>query len=259
MKEQIGLCSLPAELQDQVVLNLHPSAAIALRQTNRYYHANVSLHKLVRKEVRRYLGRRERHPGNEKYFSCELCLALKLDTILFKKEYHQTARFDIGYNGQNCRRICLECAIKTKMTVPGNVVVMAKPRNTFEMVTPSSPLSGHKSIFCMACLTVKGEFCYFCRWCFDCVQKRFVNTYRQDDEGHGKSRILNRCWTHKWNSTSNPALIRSAPIRSVDTADLAITQELAVRHSDMTGECPFGQGGWIQSRKLVSFSIDKYE
>ena len=227
MKGHVGLCTLPAELQEQIALNLHPSAAVALRQTSRYYHATISLHKLSKKRVWRYLENRERQIGNEKYLACELCLCLKLDTVLIKKVYHQLARFDLGYNSHNSRRVCLECAVRTKMIIPGNVVVMAKPRTKFDMVNPSSRLSGHRSIFCMACLTVKGEYCSFCRWCFDCVQERVVHVYQKDDEGLGMSRILNRCWSHKWNPSSTPSIVRS-----VNTADLAMMQVLAVRYSD---------------------------
>lgn len=46
-----SLSNLPGELQDLIIINLHPSAAIALSQTNWHFHSCTNLYRLPRSVV----------------------------------------------------------------------------------------------------------------------------------------------------------------------------------------------------------------
>lgn len=73
----MGLCELPGELQDQVIVNLHPSAAIALMQTNRHFHTSVSLHRLSIEVVEAFLDEKDLHIYNADDYFCYSCYRLK--------------------------------------------------------------------------------------------------------------------------------------------------------------------------------------
>ena len=107
-KVTTSLCELPTEIQHLIVLNLHPSAAIALKRTNRWFHTHISLHRLGRPEVFRFLTEHENLPKFSKNFhqgkrtsslgyACFTCLTIKPATNFTEDQitghYGKYARF----------------------------------------------------------------------------------------------------------------------------------------------------------------------
>ncbi len=74
---EMGLCDLPGKMQDQIILRLHPSAAVALSQTSRHFHATVSLNRLVTEAVKQSLEERKAQIGRVDGFLCSSCFCLK--------------------------------------------------------------------------------------------------------------------------------------------------------------------------------------
>ena len=153
MTEAVGLCSLPVELQNFIALNLDPSTAVALRQTNRWFHTHVSLHRLNRIDVRNYLHNRELQPHNDDYYACFSCLDLKPSTAF--------TTFQIGTklsngNGYSYQRYCLDCGIRNGKHRQGTSLRMGGPK--------SKPM-----ILCGVCTSVQAYFCEKCLCCSGCI------------------------------------------------------------------------------------------
>lgn len=113
----MSLPHLPPELQNLIITNLHPSAAIALRQTNHHYHSTVSLHRLAPDIVRKFLDDLDGRPRSQiegalncNWFACYRCLCMK-PGILF--EYFKVEL------GERHDRQCLGCDLKEGRGVPG--------------------------------------------------------------------------------------------------------------------------------------------
>ncbi len=75
--EQPGLTNLAGELQDLIIINLHPSAAIALSQTNHHFHSCVSLHRLPFPVVFEYFQEKELLSIHSDDYACYTCLRLQ--------------------------------------------------------------------------------------------------------------------------------------------------------------------------------------
>ena len=114
----MSLPHLPAELQNLIFTNLHPSAALALRQTNHHYYSTVSLHHLAPTIVREFLCDLDRRPRyqtedglNYKLFACYECLCMK-PGIFF--EYTEIVRCSND-------RQCLGCDAKKGRVIRGGI------------------------------------------------------------------------------------------------------------------------------------------
>ena len=108
---------LPPELQNLIITNLHPLAAIALRQTNHHYHSTVSLRRLAPGIVRKFLDDLDRRPRsqfedalNSKWLACYTCLCMK-PGIQF--EYFKAVI------GEWHDRQCLGCDLKEGRVMTG--------------------------------------------------------------------------------------------------------------------------------------------
>lgn len=113
----MSLRQLPSELQDLIITHLHPSAAIALRQTNHDYHTTVSLHRLAPEIVRDFLDYLDQRPRRQtddglscKMFACYKCLCMKPGV--------QFEYLEIGCAGRHDRQ-CLRCDVKAGRAIPG--------------------------------------------------------------------------------------------------------------------------------------------
>jgi len=154
MAEAVELCTLPVELQHHIVLNLDPSAAIALKQTNRWFHTHISLHRLDKTKVQQYLHRLELHPRNEHFYACFSCLCLKPQTAFTTVQIG--TKISSRNGSYSSQRYCLECGIRNGKYKPGTSLKMAGPE--------SEP-----KVLCGACMSVQAYFCRSCLCCSGCI------------------------------------------------------------------------------------------
>ena len=199
MHSSVSLSNFPGELQDQIIINLHPSAAVALRQTNIHFHNAVSLSRLDTREVRLYLHERQTRPQNADKLACYTCLILKPKSEIMQHNSSYMHR----QRGIYWHQRCLDCAIENFAIVPGNIVETSQVR-------AKSSWSREKMVFCLACLTLQGHFCGTCRWCFDCTQKQRACTYRKGEFGYQMVPVFINCRAHSWYEFSAPELITPA-------------------------------------------------
>ena len=59
MSNQNLLIAVPAEVENVIIAELEPFAAINLRQTHRYHNQVISLHRIDQHKVRAYLHRHD--------------------------------------------------------------------------------------------------------------------------------------------------------------------------------------------------------
>lgn len=175
----MSLPNLPTELQDLIITNLHPAAAIALSQTNRYYHYTVSLHRLDFDTIRIFLEDLLQRPDNSflrgrtKYrFACYKCLYIKPAT---PSEDPEGKAYDAG-----CQY--LKCDLQDGRVKPDGIYFSS----CFSLWGSRSSIVCIKclkaqEIFCKGCdacnpcLEKKGiEFCVNCGWCYACVRLKSV-------------------------------------------------------------------------------------
>lgn len=210
MRPDLGLSALPGELQDHIIPYLHPSSAVALRQTNHHFNITASLERLEVKEVRNYLQDCVRRPHNSQNLACYFCLRLRPKTVFAQSPGRSTYR---GFHSDRRHR-CLDCAVREDALMPGNCIIMANNRD--------------RMLFCIACLTLQGRFCKICRWCSGCAGKRRMTSYWRGEDGYQAFRVYNNCRNHAWNKSSTPELL--TPAR---TKKLYIMQSLAVDNVQM--------------------------
>ena len=179
MENKLGLCSLPAELQNLIIPLLHPSAAIALRQTCRWYHDYVSLHRLDHNLVRGYLHDLELLPCNGNNYACFVCLSLKPITSFTAQHVEGKNRRQRGYS---TKRSFLECAVKLGQIKPGRLLYIAKGKCGERTCTrvcagckatePGTEcVDSTPAVMCGGCLTIQTYFCGDCYWCMGCIMK----------------------------------------------------------------------------------------
>ena len=166
-KVTTSLCELPTEIQHLIVLNLHPSAAIALKRTNRWFHTHISLHRLGRPEVFRFLTEHENLPKFSKNFhqgkrtsslgyACFTCLTIKPATNFTEDQitghYGKYATFnETPARLNSIRRSCIDCSLMKKAFYPGQVLRMADGETL--------------NLFCPACQNLQAYFCDDCLFC----------------------------------------------------------------------------------------------
>ena len=150
------LATLPTEIQHHIVLNLHPSAAIALLQTNHWFHDHVSLYRLDQDLVHDYLRYLEHRDHNEDNRACYNCLTIKPRSGFTSGQLISKKAF------------CLDCGVRTKMFEPYSLIHLAggeEPR-----------------LFCGSCCTVQRSFCRQCRLCNGCIVKMGTWTGRASQQ-----------------------------------------------------------------------------
>jgi len=231
MRSSLGLSALPGELQEQIILNLHPSAAVALRQTNHHFQTIISLRRYNIDDVRAFLRDRARQPRNARYLPCYSCLWLKLRSNFIMGPCNlprgQVSFYDPHRHIWTHGESCFECAVATGRFLPGNVSTL--------------PNETDKVLFCIACLTLQNHFCEKCRWCTKCASSGTVNTYRKEEMGYRVVPILNRCWGHEWHHNYT-----SKPVTPVTSDRLLRLQTQAVKEFQLTSGGP-AIVGWYDS------------
>lgn len=186
MGSERGLCDLPGETQNSIILRLHPSAAVALSQTSRHFHAIVSLDRLNTENVKRFLEERRVQIGKADGFLCCSCFRLKPQQKFLKSQIRKK-RSKAG-NEAN-QRACFDCMEQKRQICPGNIVDLAD--------------GGQKRVYCLVCLTVRYRFCTKCRWCVGCAKSGVAKTYRKSGKSQsvsldGMISIANECSDHEW-------------------------------------------------------------
>lgn len=147
---QLNLCDMPGEIQDQVILSLHPSAMVALGQTSRHFNEIASSHRLDRKSVDDFVHERRLRIRWARDFFCGFCYTAKPPN-----------EFTMGHitgkhpkNGMQAnKRSCIDCMIARSTMLPGHVVVRA----------------WRQSVYCVVYLSLQDRFCTRCNWCFACA------------------------------------------------------------------------------------------
>lgn len=154
MTEKLEFCTLPTEIQNLIALNLHPSAAIALRQTNRWFHTHISLHRLDSTEVQKYLHWLELKSRHIPNYACFSCLCLKPQSAF---TVAQLCAEDGRFGDRFHKRFCVDCGVRDSKFGAFSVVrVAGQPR---------------LRVFCGACLSIQNYFCGRCHCCNGCIAK----------------------------------------------------------------------------------------
>lgn len=155
MGDSLTLYTLPTELQHHIVLNLHPSAALALKQTNRYFHTHIALYRLDPLEVKQYLHEVELRPRNRDNYACFKCLRVRPMTAFTITQLGAKTGIDGVYSNG---RFCLDCGVENKKFKPGTALIIAGDES-------------HPKVFCGSCSTVQPYFCGKCHWCAACIAR----------------------------------------------------------------------------------------
>ena len=195
------LSNLAGELQDLIITNLHPSAAIALSRTNRHFNSCASLHRLSFSAVFDYLHEMELLPTRSGDYACYTCLRLKPRSAFgLKQTKRSRGKTGLG----SCGKV-----------TPGSII-----NNGTEL-----------QVYCMGCETLRRRFCSECHWCDSCIRKGAVEVLRKRPWArYGEANeviheviltgvsITNICGNHTWEGPE------SGPSRS----SLSIMQSLAM-------------------------------
>lgn len=182
MPRQPNLCDMPGEIQDHVILSLHPSAIVALSQTSHHFRQIARLVRLGRETIDEFLVERKLDILRAEDYLCGSCYALRPPNKFTSG--HLKGKY--GKNGQSAnKRCCVDCMLAKGSLLPGNVVDMA----------------GKRSVYCFVCLSLQDYFCIRCHWCHGCAQKRQRMTYRKSWEKEygspdGMTMVCNRCQEH---------------------------------------------------------------
>ena len=175
MGSNLNLYTLPTELQHHIVLNLHPSAAIALKQTNRYFHAHISLHRLDPFQVKQYVHEVELRPRHCEDYACFTCCRVRPKSAFTASQLGAKTSGNGTYSG---RRFCLDCGVQSKKFEPGAILIIAGNES-------------HPKIFCGSCSTIQSYFCGKCHWCAACIAR--TKAFRMS---LGQSLSKGVCQTH---------------------------------------------------------------
>ncbi len=183
----MNLCDLPGEIQDNIILNLHPSAVIALGQTNRHFQTTASLTRLDSEAIDKFLEEKKIQIRNAANYLCRSCLTFK-PQLAFPRNHVKGRRSKTGKDAH--KRSCLHCLINNGGILPGHVVDMADERLG-------------RRVYCYACLLLQDRYCVKCNWCYECTQRRKVKTYRKGWRGKygmddGMGFVINCCLQHRW-------------------------------------------------------------
>ena len=183
-EEKPSLPDLAGELQNLIIINLHPSAAIALSQTNHHFNSCANLHQLPSPMVFDYLQEKEILPAYWDNYACYNCLRLKPRSSFATKQ----TRSPRGKGGRDAyKRICLECGFRTGKHIPGQ----------------NMKIGTELQVYCGGCETLQRRFCSTCRWCESCIRKGTATVLRKGEwagpNGEASEVVLrNTCQNHTW-------------------------------------------------------------
>ena len=206
-KAPTSLCDLPTEIQHLIVLNLHPSAAIALKQTNRWFHTHISLHRLDQREVFQFLSAHETLPKFSKNsqqgkrtsyvgYACFKCLSIR-PAIKFT-EFQVTGRYAKRPNSLHPSyvepRACIDCSLKRLTNHAGQALKMADGKTL--------------NVFCPACKSMQAYFCHDCWFCRACIAKSkwWAGKTRRYGDHERYLGTLRPCENHHWCTGEHLAL-----------------------------------------------------
>ena len=182
--EGSSLLDLAGELQNLIITNLHPSAAIALSQTNRHFNACVNLHRLPFPVVLGFLQEKESLPNHSDDYACYTCLRLKPRSQFARKQ----TRSPRGIWGKDAhKRFCIECGFKVGKCPPARIVWIDQER----------------WVHCRGCEMLQRTFCKRCGCCDNCIDKSTEKTTEKIHWGklNGEASEVNRdntCENHDW-------------------------------------------------------------
>ena len=188
--ERLTLLDLADELQDLIIVNLDPGAALALSHTNRHFRSCVDLHRLPFPVVSRYIQEKETLPENKNRYACYTCFRFKPQSNFIMKQT-QRRRSKLGADAR--KRLCIDCGYKNGKHVPGRIF----------------KTSAGLRILCDGCETLRNRFCLCCSWCNECISKGAVTMVKWRQwvkPGLGAREILvtNICDSHFWIRLSGP-------------------------------------------------------
>lgn len=195
MSSDASFCGLPGELQDHIILFLHPTAMIALSKTSRHFHATAFLARLETHTIDEFLEERKHAilslDDDFKYLCCS-CFKLKFHDKFTRSHLKDYYRRNVKkVNG----RSCVDCMLAQGKISPGDVLNMGF----------------WEKVVCLVCLSLEDHFCTRCKWCYGCAQKTHngVRTYRKifgketpSHDADGMIQIWNTCVGHSWSEPS---------------------------------------------------------
>lgn len=183
MDKKTELSTVPGEIEDLIISELHPSAAIALSGTNRHFHASVSLHRLDPATVQKYLHEIEMLPEYSDSYACYTCLRILPETRFTVKH----TKRKLGKNGFGwSRRACVNCCEEIGRFAPGSIV---------HFVGEASP-----KVVCFTCCKIQARFCCTCKFCDSCAQKKVAVAFRKGKEWENNQPLFrSNCVDHEWN------------------------------------------------------------
>ena len=171
MAAQPTFASLPPELHHMIILELTPSAAIALGGTNRYFRSLNCLSRLDPLDVKRYFRIINLRMVDHSSFLCTSCCCVKPpDEFSTKRLIGEWSKRGL----KSWSRQCLECMFDT--IEPGDEVFLGlreKPRSGRGRNKQwRERLAQKKMVMCIDCMELKDGWCDECRWCWGCFQSR---------------------------------------------------------------------------------------
>ena len=141
--ERLNLLNLAGELQNLIIVNLHPAAALALSQTNRHFHSSVGLHRLPFPVAFRILQEKELFSPDPENFACYTCFRLKPQSTFVLKQTKRR-RSKLGRDAH--KRFCTECGCKYGKHKPGSIFIT----------------SAGLRVSCVGCESLQDRFCMKC-------------------------------------------------------------------------------------------------
>ena len=221
----MSLPHLPNELQDLIINNLHPKAAIPLSKTNHHYHSTVSLHRLVPDTVRRFLyGVERRHNSKPEYgasdkrYACYNCLSIKPEMQFLY--WAVVGSCTMEYSEDLAKRQCVDCELKDGLLIPGGIYACLCKSFDKSIVVCNDCLEAQEYFCrgcrsCSLCLNGKGaELCADCGWCDTCKDMTLEEwikrqEFYEDDDDYARFDKKKACDHHypgrwKGTGTENP-------------------------------------------------------
>lgn len=181
MKGRNPLTSVPEEIQDLIISNLEPFAAINLKQVNRHFNRVVSLHRLDQRKLQSYLYRLDEGdvrvylrrmetiggyvPGQG--WACFTCLRLKRKTDFTNTHTEgNLARDGARWYTRRCR----SCDIAVIHQLCGQIVMI----DDRDMVVDNDYGKTRFVCYNSDCATLVVERCEKCLRCRDCAEASYT-------------------------------------------------------------------------------------
>ena len=182
------LMSLPLEIQEMIILALHPSATIGLSGTNQHFRALCSVEHLNPIVVQDYFRQVNFAMIKRPDFLCVCCLCAKPPSEFSTRSLTGPKRKE----GQSAGyRKCLECVIGELRPGQEVNIGLEKKKNGRRM----------RMVVCKECFAFKDAWCKYCRCCWWCIQQieHQRNQNRDNNEYIPEPRQSATCWwKHSW-------------------------------------------------------------